>query len=119
LMDEDAAAEQEDAEEVQLDDLGLKEGAKFRYTYDLGDDWYHVLTVEKLLAKAPDHPVCLDGGRNCPPEDCGGAWGYAGLLEVIANPEHEEHEDLIEWIGGEFHPEAFDKETINEQLEDF
>lgn len=119
LMDDEAPEEQEDAEEVELESLGLKKGDQFLYTYDFGDSWEHTLTVEDLRPDVPDHPVCLDGARNCPPEDCGGRWAYAGLLEVVANPEHEEYDDLTEWLGGEFDPEAFDMEMINEMLEDF
>ena len=54
------------------------------------------------------YPVCLDGSRACPPEDVGGAWGYAEFLEAIAEPKHERHGELLEWIGGEFDPEKFD-----------
>ena len=53
------------------------------------------------------YPACVAGKRNCPPEDCGGAWGYADLLEILANPAHPQHEEQLEWLGGEFDPEAF------------
>jgi hypothetical protein len=56
--------------------------------------------------------VCISGKRACPPEDCGGAWGYARFLEAIRNPEDEEHEEMLEWIGGDFDPEYFDPEEV-------
>jgi len=59
----------------------------------------------------------LDGARACPPEDCGGVWGYEHLLEVLANPAAEEFEELRFWVGGEFDPEAFDLATTNANLE--
>ena len=38
----------------------------------------------------------------------GGVWGYVDFLEAIADPENEAHEDMLEWVGGKFDPEAFD-----------
>ena len=65
----------------------VKSGVKrFGYDYDFGDGWEHVVAVEKTLAPVPGqaYPACVDGKRNCPPEDCGGVWGYAELLEILA-----------------------------------
>ena len=59
------------------------------------------------------YPVCLEGERACPPENCGGPWGYPDFLEAIKNPEHEEHDDLLEWVGGEFDPDFFDVSEVN------
>ncbi|HED37234.1 MAG TPA: plasmid pRiA4b ORF-3 family protein, partial [Ignavibacteria bacterium] len=61
-------------------------------------------------------PICIDGKRNCPPEDCGGVWGYSDMLEVLKQPDHEEYESYIEWLGGKFDPEYFDKDEINKKL---
>ena len=52
------------------------------------------------------YPVCVDGALACPPEDVGGSRGYAHLLEVLADPKHEECEELLEWAG-EFEAEKF------------
>jgi hypothetical protein len=46
--------------------------------------------------------------RRCPPEDCGGIRSYPDFVEAIQNPDHERHEELLEWIGGVFDPEEFD-----------
>jgi Plasmid pRiA4b ORF-3-like protein len=35
----------------------------------------------------------------CPPEDCGGVWGYEHLREVLADPADEEHEEMLQWLG--------------------
>jgi len=94
--------------------------ARFVYEYDFGDSWEHLITVEKVEEPDPSSECfakCLDGGRACPPEDCGGAWGYAELLEIMKNPKHEEHESMMEWLGGKFDPEAFDIEKINSYLQ--
>ncbi len=84
------------------------------YLYDFGDDWRHVIKLEKILAqeKGLRYPVCVAGKRSCPPEDCGGVWGYQNFLEAITDPAHKEHEETIEWVGGSFDPEYFDPKGI-------
>jgi len=91
---------------------------KFVYEYDFGDSWEHEILVEKILPPDPavKHAVCLDGRRACPPEDVGGVWGYAEFLEAIRNPEHEEHDSYLEWIGGDFDPDEFDVDAVNAEL---
>ena len=72
--------------------------------------------LKKILPPAPDSPpVCLKGARACPPEDCGGPWGYAELLEALGDPAHERHEELVDWIGG-FDAEKFDLAATNAHL---
>jgi hypothetical protein len=94
------------------------EGQRFDYEYDFGDSWDHTLLVEKILLpqEGVHYPLCLKGKRTCPPEDVGGVWGYEYFLEAIRNPDHDEHEEYLNWIGGEFDPEAFDLEKVNAQL---
>jgi Plasmid pRiA4b ORF-3-like protein len=91
---------------------------KFRYWYDFGDDWFHEIKVEKILEPEAGaaYPRCVEGGRACPPEDCGGVWGYSNLLEILADPGHEEHEHYLEWLGGPFDSEAFDLDAVNREL---
>lgn len=90
------------------------ENREAEYVYDFGDNWHHKIILEKILPRDEriKYPVCIDGKRACPPEDCGGAWGYKEFLEAIKNPEHERHEELLEWIGGEFDPEYFDPKEV-------
>ncbi|MCK4732574.1 MAG: plasmid pRiA4b ORF-3 family protein [Methanophagales archaeon] len=85
------------------------------YTYDFGDNWEHKIQLEKIVPreKGVKYPICMKGKRACPPEDCGGIWGYAELLEIIRNPKHEEYEEMLEWLGGEFDPEYFDVEEVS------
>jgi len=94
-------------------------GARLRYEYDFGDSWEHEITVAKILppdAAAPAAALCLDGARACPPEDCGGVWGYADLLEKLGNPKHPEHQSMQEWLGGSFDAEVFDVTKVNHWL---
>jgi hypothetical protein len=110
-----------DEKKVRLHQIVPGEKFKFIYEYDFGDSWEHELLVEKILPpeKGVHYPRCLKGKRACPPEDVGGIWGYYGFLEAIADPDHPEHEDMLEWVGGEFDPEAFDLDEINERLRTF
>lgn len=99
--------------------LLLRQQKEFlRYEYDFGDGWSHKVTLEKIMpfdASIP-LPLCAKGTRSCPPEDCGGPWGYSHLLEVLSDPAHEEHDELSEWVGDYFSPEEFDLALVNELL---
>ncbi len=97
----------------------LKSGvARFGYTYDFGDDWEHVITIEKTLPAAAGtvHPQCVAGKRACPPEDCGGPWAYQELLDILADPAHPERAERLEWLGEEFDPEDFSVVIANATL---
>jgi hypothetical protein len=85
-------------------------GSVFSYVYDFGDNWQHKIVVEKVVQAEAGvkYPSCTGGRRACPPEDCGGAWGYQELLKTLADPDHDEHESMLEWVGGEFDADAFD-----------
>ncbi|MBW6484102.1 MAG: plasmid pRiA4b ORF-3 family protein [Vicingaceae bacterium] len=87
-------------------------------TYDFGDSWKHLIKVENFLQKEKNvkYPICIDGELNCPPEDCGGVWGFYELLETIKNKKHPEHEEMLEWLGGQYDEEYFDKELVNKRL---
>lgn len=108
----------ENAGRIHLRDAGLVEGGTFLYRYDFGDDWEHDLIVERVLdpQEMPSRARCLDGARACPPEDCGGPWGYADLLEALADPNHPQHEEVIEWMGGAFDPGRFDLVIVDAAL---
>lgn len=94
-----------------------KVGAKATYVYDLGDSWEHALTVGKILASEPDvaYPLCIDGKLVCPPEDCGGIPGFYHMLEALADPNHEDHENMRDWIDS-FDPEVFSIDAVNKKL---
>ena len=111
--------EGEDARRVTLATLVRGEKCKFLYEYDFGDSWEHELLVEKILPREEGkrYPLCLTGKRACPPEDCGGMWGYVGFLAAIRDPKHPEHKGMLEWIGGEFDPDVFDLDEVNTELQ--
>jgi hypothetical protein len=91
---------------------------RFSYEYDFGDEWIHQLIVEERLPpqEGVKYPICVGGQRACPPEDCGGPWAYSGFVEAVGNPDHRSHEELLEWVGGEFDPERFDQQAVNNEL---
>ena len=103
---------------VKLSQLAAGGIKKFSYVYDMGDNWDHTIQIEKVLPAEAGvrYPRCIAGQRACPPEDCGGPWGYGDFLEAIQDPRHGRHEELLEWVGGEFDAEAFDAEAVNEEL---
>ena len=88
-------------------------GARFRYTYDFGDDWEHEITIEDLLDPDPEthYPILVASKGACPPEDCGGTWGYANLKQALNDPSHDEHQDMLDWLGLE-HASEFDPTTV-------
>jgi len=100
----------QDSRVIKLSQTLPKDGKRFQfsYEYDFGDGWEHDVLFEGCLKanKGQRFPLCLEGSRNCPPEDVGGAWGYAEFLEALADPKHERHEELSEW-NGPFDPEHF------------
>jgi len=110
--------DEEDARRVTLGQIAPHAKMKLMYEYDFGDSWEHDVVVEKILPPDPalKHPVCLKGRGACPPEDVGGVWGYVEFLEAIRDPDHEEHDSYLQWVGGEFDPEAFDLEEVNAAL---
>lgn len=101
-----------------LRQIAPDKGSKLLYWYDFGDDWHHEVSVKAVLVATPNQPVpcCLKASRACPPEDCGGPWGYANLLDILADPEHEEHDDMRDWVGDGFDPEHVDIDAINKEL---
>jgi hypothetical protein len=107
-----------DETQVKLSDTASREKTKLRYTYDFGDGWDHTLIIEKIIPAETQakYPICLKGKRACPPEDCGGPWGYAGLLEAQKHPDDPQNEELLEWAA-DFDPEAFGLDAINASLQ--
>ena len=120
MLDEGFGPSIHDSTETWLSELVGERRAKFKfeYEYDFGDGWRHRITVEKRTAADPavEYPRCLEGERACPPEDCGGVYGYSHLLEVLANPADEEYDELREWIGDKFNPSDFDPAATTQAM---
>jgi hypothetical protein len=99
----------------------LGSGAAFTWTYDLGDQWIHLVKVERIDALPSaiklKFPLCLAGAGACPPQDVGGAPGYEVFLRAIADPKNPEHEAMVEWIGRPFEPQAFTVQEAQDRLD--
>ena len=105
-----------DETRVTLEGVARK-GSKVVYSYDFGDDWRHEVVVEDVVASVgPAKVWCLEGERACPPEDCGGPGGYANLLEALADPNHEAHDEMREWAGPDLDPARFDLQAAIARL---
>jgi hypothetical protein len=113
--DPELGPEREDERKVRLNEVMRQPKDQMVYEYDFGDSWEHDIVLEKILPPEPNvrYPVVIDGKRACPPEDVGGIPGYENLLEVIRDPHHPDYEEMIDWAGDEFDPEAFDVGEAN------
>lgn len=110
----------EPSEKIKLCQLIEKEKIKFEYVYDFGDCWEHSIIVEKILEEdnTKQYPVCIDGERACPPEDCGSIWGYAELMKIRKNKNHSKYREMIvEWLGEDYDPELFILDWVNAKLQ--
>ncbi len=109
-----------DANEVTLD-LLLKEDMALTYLYDFGDDWEHIVEVEKLLEKEEGniYPLCIEGQLACPPEDSGGIHGFYDKLEILKDKKHPEYSLIKQWVGRGYYPEKFNIEKVNKKLPKF
>lgn len=116
MLDEEFDDDVEDERRVHLDQC--LRSSPFVYEYDFGDDWKHGIKVEGVFEPEAgvQYPRCTGGKRAGPPEDCGGPWGYDDFLDALRDPDHEEHESMLEWIGGSFDPEAFNPGEVNRNL---
>lgn len=116
--DDEMWGDMEDYSNVKLSDLLKKEEDSLMYEYDFGDGWMHQVVLEKVLTEpGVSHiPFCLKGKGNCPPEDCGGFFGYANMLEILKDPEHDDYEEYADWVGDDFDPEYFNLEKTNTRL---
>ncbi|MGD8674579.1 MAG: plasmid pRiA4b ORF-3 family protein [Desulfobacterales bacterium] len=119
IPDPDFDIDVKDERKVYLLDIISTPKDNFVYEYDFGDGWEHKIVLEKILSlDFFESPVVIKGKKACPPEDCGGIWGYSDFLDAIQDPKHAEHESMLEWVGGEFDPDEFDMNFINKKLND-
>ena len=100
--------------EVPMVEYFRQPGDRADYEYDFGDGWEHEVVLEEITVRVPKakYPICLEGARACPPEDCGGVPGYEEMLKALRDPTHEEHESTLQWVGGPYDPAAFDPEKV-------
>jgi hypothetical protein len=107
-----------DERKYSVADVAPRARTLFGYRYDFGDDWVHRIRVQKVQPPeaGKKYPACTAGARAGPPDDCGGPPGYERMLAILADPSHEEHEEMLEWVGGAFDPEAFALKAIDKAV---
>jgi hypothetical protein len=112
-----------DAIKTQLSEFFDKEGQHMIYIYDFGDDWTHVITLEKIIPEVTREATCLAGKGACPPEDSGGPWAYQDLKKVLADKNHPNYQEMAEWIGldedEQWDANEFDLEDVQGVLEHY
>jgi len=124
----------DDPNAVRLKDLGLRINERFVYEYDFTDNWQHLIRVEAILAPESHrrYPVCMDGRRACPPEDCGGPWRFMALRqhyclyhimdrlpEIIEDGGNQDHQEELEALHYWVHIDRFDRQEANRRLYDY
>ena len=99
-----------------LEDAGVR---SLKYLYDFGDGWEHSIRIERVTDAVPGvmYPCLVEAAGRCPPEDVGGPWGYREFLDAIADPNHDEHAERLEWIGGSFDPAIVDVQGLTQAVE--
>lgn len=110
-----------DPEETKLNEFIDLKTKQIEYIYDFGDSWEHTILIEEIrdgeIKEIPSLPLCLEGEKACPPEDCGGIYGYEDILEIRKDKNHTEYKErIVEWLGEDFDPEKFDVKEINKEL---
>jgi hypothetical protein len=110
-----------DARKARLGDILEDIGPKtLKYLYDFGDGWEHTIKIERLIDPEPGmlYPRLIEAKGHCPPEDVGGPWGYGELLEALADPSHERHGELKEWLADDFNPHVVDIDWLSKDVAD-
>lgn len=107
-----------DESDVSVADLFQGRVKTCIYEYDFGDNWEHELYLEKRIKRVVNStvPRCLKGKGACPPENCGGVWGYERLLEISSDTKHEEFTWATKVLGRGFDARYFDANQVNSDL---
>ncbi|MBK7635105.1 MAG: plasmid pRiA4b ORF-3 family protein [Saprospiraceae bacterium] len=109
-----------DSSKAKLSDYFMEVKDRITYIYDFGDDWKHSITLIKITPLKVDGPFVTSGKGKCPPEDCGGIWGYEGLIDTVNDPKNPEYEDMREWLGMDdgdvWNVHEFDMDGVNKVL---
>lgn len=121
VINEDSIKGALPSDKIHIDDIFTTPKQKFSYIYDFGDDWHHNITLEEITEEEITRADCLAGEGACPPEDCGGAGGYADLKKIMQITHHRDHREMREWLklqkGETFDADKFDLESVRTRLQ--
>ena len=107
---------------LSLGELLTRKGSHIKYEYDFGDSWMHRITLESQQAYKKDETqgvFLIDGANACPPEDCGGIYGYQEMLEALKQPHSKAAKEYREWLGKNFNAHKFNAKKVERELRDF
>ena len=100
-----------------LNETGVK---KLTYVYDFGDGWRHTIKLDRFHSMPVEFnaPFLVEAWGLCPPEDCGGPYGYADLLAALADASHEDHEHALEELGEDYDPSVVPTGRLKELVDE-
>ena len=107
---------------LSLGEILTRKGSHIKYEYDFGDSWMHRITLESQQAYKKDETqgiFLIDGANACPPEDCGGIYGYQEMLEALKQPHSKAAKEYREWLGKNFNAHKFNAKKVERELRDF
>ena len=93
-----------------------------KYIYDFGDSWEHTITAVGFDRDDDDKPKLIDGQGACPPEDCGGMYGYEDIRTSLktGEPSAIHGESRKPWLEGcgyvNYDPMVFDIKNAKKRL---
>lgn len=110
-----------DSREKKLKDIFKEKGQTYTYIYDFGDAWTHTITLEEITDEKSAHASCIGGKGTCPPEGCGGVWGYEDMkIFFEKSPDSKEADEFRTWLGMEkdevWNPNAFHLAEANARV---
>lgn len=113
-----------DTNKIAVGNLLKEKGDRMKFEYDFGDSWEHEVWVKGIREYEEDEEpeaVLVKGAGACPPDDCGGVWGYEELLNIRQKKrKKKEEKEMLEWFGIDhyFDPCFFGQELAEEAIED-
>lgn len=109
-----------DYSKVALNEVLKRKGSKIKWEYDYGDSWEHTIVLaERIKTTKPMKIEVTEAKGACPPDDCGGVWGYAHMLDILNDKKHPDYEDTVEWLGSRFNPTKVSIKSLNNGLKYF
>lgn len=109
-----------DYTDITIGELLARKRSKISYECTFSSVWEHdIILTEQRPYRPNEQPRfhLLNGANACPPEGCGGWWGYLQLKETLKHKDSEAYKKIVDWLGESFDPKAFDKKAINKLLE--
>ena len=97
----------------------LNKNRMFEYVYDFRDKWVHRVKLQAVGESEAGqlYPRLLEAKRRCPPEDCGGPWGYARFLESLQVKGNGSIATDSAQLEEEFNPDVVDTVALETRMQ--